>query len=185
MIGLAILSKTLISIFLTDKWLPMSEYLFVLCIAYMWIPIMVMNNQILLVKGRSDYFLKAETIKKFLGIFILLITMPFGITKMCFGLLAYNVIEIFIIIYFSKKVTQIGHFTQLKSILPIFILALSMGGIMYFSISFIKNTYSQLFFGGLIGIIVYITLSSLFKIKEFIFLKLSIKKLSNLKFLRH
>jgi hypothetical protein len=103
---------------------------------------------------------------------------------MCFGLLAYNVIEIFIIIYFSKKVTQIGYFTQLKSISPIFILALSMGGIMYFSISFIKNTYSQLFFGGLIGIIVYLTLSSLFKIKEFIFLKLSIKKLSNIKFLR-
>lgn len=57
----------------------MSELLSILCIAYMWYPVMVINNQMLNVRGRSDYFLKAEIIKKIVAIVILLLTMPLGL----------------------------------------------------------------------------------------------------------
>jgi teichuronic acid exporter len=184
MIGLAILSKTLVSILLTDKWLPMAQYLFILCIAYMWIPIMVMNNQILLVKGRTDYFLKAEAIKKVIGIIILLVTVRFGIIEICFGLLIYNLIEISIIIYFSKKVINIGYVKQMKSASSSFFLAVSMGVIMYLALLFIQNVFLKLLLGCLTGILVYILLSKLFKIKEFIFLSHNFKKLINLNFKR-
>jgi O-antigen/teichoic acid export membrane protein len=58
MIGLAVLSKSLILILLSDRWLPMSQYLFILCLSYFWIPLLVMNNQMLLVNDRTDLFLK-------------------------------------------------------------------------------------------------------------------------------
>ena len=56
MIIVAVLSKPLILLLLTEKWLPAAELLPILCFAYMWYPVMVVNNQILNVKGRSDYF---------------------------------------------------------------------------------------------------------------------------------
>lgn len=65
MVGLSVLAKPLVLVLLTEKWLPMSDLLSILCIAYMWYPMMVINNQILNVKGRADYFLKAEIIKKY------------------------------------------------------------------------------------------------------------------------
>ena len=55
---------------------------------------------------------------------------------------------------------------QIKEILPIFILSMSMGGFVFFIISFIENAYMQLIMGTLSGIIFILVFSLLFKIKE-------------------
>lgn len=170
MIGMAVLAKPLVLLLLTEKWLPMSDYLSVLCFAYMWIPLLVMNNQILLVKGRTDYFLKAEVIKKISGISILIISIPFGIKIICIGFLFYNLFEIFIIIFYSRKVTSISYFEQFKIILPFYLLSIFMGIFVFLTISVFHNIFMQIIFGSLIGVLVYFTLSKLFNIKEFIFL---------------
>jgi teichuronic acid exporter len=177
MICIAVLAKPLISVVLTDKWLPMSDLLTILCLGYMWIPIMVLNNQILNVKGRSDYFLKAEIIKKIVGLVILLVTVQFGLTIICIGLFLYNIFDMLIIIYYSKKVINTGYYKQFKSVFPIFSLSVIMGGIVYLSLLIISNVYLQLFLGGLIGVIVYLSFSYLLKVKEFNFLLLKFKKL--------
>ena len=75
MMGLAVLAKPLVLLLLTERWLPAAKLISILSIAYMWYPVMVINNQILNVKGRSDYFLKAEIVKKVLAVLILVITM--------------------------------------------------------------------------------------------------------------
>jgi O-antigen/teichoic acid export membrane protein len=100
MIGLAVLAKPLILLLLTEKWLPAAELLSILCLAYMWYPVMVINNQILNVRGRSDYFLKAEVIKKIVAIGILIVTLPWGLKALCWGLVAYNWMDMIIIIRF-------------------------------------------------------------------------------------
>lgn len=180
MLGMAVLAKPLILVILTDKWLPMSDLLSVLCVAYMWIPIMVLNNQILNVKGRSDYFLKSEVIKKIVGILIMLVTLPFGLTIICIGMFVYNIFDVIIIIYYSKKVINIGYFKQIKSIFPIFSLSVTMGGIVYLSLLIISNVYLQLSFGVLIGIVVYLSLSKIFHLREFNFLLFKLKKIIHL-----
>ncbi|MHC1704327.1 MAG: lipopolysaccharide biosynthesis protein [Tenuifilaceae bacterium] len=180
MIGIAVVAKPLILVILTDKWLPMSDLLFVLCVAYMWNPIMVLNNQILNVKGRSDYFLKSEIIKKIAGILIMLVTVPFGLTVICIGIFVYSIFDMIIIIYYSKKVIDIGYYKQFKSVFPIFALSVTMGVIVYLSLLIISNVYLQLFLGGLIGIVVYLTISKFFNVKEFNFLVLKLKKLTHL-----
>jgi teichuronic acid exporter len=179
MIGLAVVAKPLILVLLTDKWLPMSDLLSILCLGYMWIPIMVMNNQILNVKGRSDYFLKSEVIKKIVGIVILLVTIPFGLTVICIGLFVYNLFDMIIIIYYSKKVIDIGYYKQFESVFPIFSLSVAMGGIIYLSLLITSNAYLQLSLGVLIGIVSYVSISKLFNIREFNFLLSTLKKLTN------
>jgi teichuronic acid exporter len=175
MIGVAVVAKPLILVLLTDKWLPMSDLLSILCVAYMLNPIMVLNNQILNVKGRSDYFLKSEIIKKIVGIIILLVSIPFGLTIICLGIFFYNIFDMIIIIYYSKKVIGIGYYEQFKSIFSIFSLSVIMGGFVYLSILFISNVYLQLIVGVLTGITSYLFLSKFSNIKEFNFLLLKVK----------
>ena len=177
MICIAVLAEPLISIVLTDKWLPMSDLLTVLSLGYMWIPIMVLNNQILHVKGRSDYFLKAEIIKKIVGLLILLATVQFGLMIICIGLFVYSIFDMIIIIYYSKKVINTGYYIQFKSIFPILSITIVMAVIVNISLLIISNVYLQLFLGGFIGLVVYLSLSYLFKVKEFAFLLSKIKKI--------
>ncbi|WKD86098.1 Teichuronic acid biosynthesis protein TuaB [Polaribacter huanghezhanensis] len=177
MISMSVLAKPLILVILTDKWLPITDLFMFLCIGYMWIPLMVLNNQILHVKGRTDYFLKAEIIKKIVGLFILVVTMPFGLTVLCIGLLVYNFFDMIIIIYFSKKVINTGYFEQFKSIFSIFSLSIAMGVTIHLSLLLISNIYLQLFLGILIGLVFYLSFSYWFKIKEFNFLLLNFKKI--------
>lgn len=166
MAGLAVTAEPLIKLLLTEKWLPAAPLLSILSIAYMWQPIMTINNQVLNVRGRSDYFLKAEILKKIIAIVILVITMPLGLSVLCIGILIYSFCDIIIIIYYSKKVIQTTYMKQIKEILPIFILSMSMGGFVFFIISFIENAYMQLIMGTLSGIIFILVFSLLFKIKE-------------------
>ena len=167
MVGLSVLAKPLVLVLLTEKWLSMSDLLSILCIAYMWYPIMVINNQILNVKGHADYFLKAEIIKKILAIGILVTTIPFGIKILCLGVLLYNLLDVIIIIYFAKKVVLTGYCQQIKSVLPLLMLSLGMGGCTYIFIHLFSNPWIQLFIGILIGLISYFIFSYFFRIREF------------------
>ena len=161
MVGLSVLAKPLVLVLLTEKWLPMSDLLSILSIAYMWYPIMVINNQILNVKGRVDYFLKAEIIKKILAIGILVTTIPFGIKILCLGVLLYNLLDVIIIIYFAKKVVLTGYFQQIKSVLPLLMLSFGMGGCTYIFMHLFTNPWIQLFIGIFIGPISYFIFSCL------------------------
>ena len=167
MVGICAVAKPLVIILLTEKWLPMVPLLQILCIAYMWYPIMLINNQILNVKGRSDYFLKAEIIKKVIAFLILFITMPFGLKYLCYGLIIYSFIDIYVITRYSIKILNIGLFQQFKELFLIIILVFTMGGIAYGSTLIFKNTYMQLITGVFAGGFYFIAMSVVFKLKEF------------------
>lgn len=168
MVTLAVLAKPLVLFLLTDKWLPAAELLSILCMAYMWYPVMVINNQILNVKGRSDYFLKAEIWKKVIAITILCITLPFGVKMLCWGVMLYNFFDMGIIIFYSRKVVRTGYREQFYNILPIFLLAMIVGGFVWItSVIFREYPIMQLSMGCFVAFLSYIVLGSLFQIKEF------------------
>lgn len=167
MMGLAILAKPLVLVLLTEKWIAMSELLSILCIAYMWYPVMVINNQMLNVKGRSDYFLKAEIIKKVVAIIVLLVTMPFGVKVLCWGVLLYNILDMFISILYTKKVIYIGFRQQFKALKSLLGLSIGMGITVYLFLLIISNIYVQLFGGVIVGVVTFALLNHVFNIREF------------------
>lgn len=177
MMILAVLSKPFILLLLTDKWLPAAELLSILCLAYMWYPVMVINNQILNVKGRSDYFLYAEILKKVIAIAILLITLPFGVRTLCWGIVVYNFFDMAIILYYSKKVIFVKYWEQIRNVIPLLIISLLTGSIVYVSIQFFEgNLLGQLTIGSIIGLLVYILFCLIFRIREIDQIVLIIKK---------
>lgn len=168
MMTLAVLSEPLVRFFLTDKWLPSAELLAILSFAYMWCPVMMINNQMLNVRGRSDYFLKAEILKKMAALLILFFTLPFGVRVLCWGVVFYNFIDIVIIIFFVKKVISTGYWIQIKNLFPLFLISSVTGFITYLvSEMLIDQLFLRLLIGTLLSFAFYMILGLMFHVKEF------------------
>ena len=58
--GLSVCAPSVVTILLTDKWLPCVPFLRIFCITYMFYPIHTANLNAIKAMGRSDLFLKLE-----------------------------------------------------------------------------------------------------------------------------
>ena len=183
MFGLFALAEPIVVCLLTDKWVGMIPILRILCLAYMWDPLMLMNSNLLAAKGRTDLQLKGEIFKKILAVIILCITIPFGLTAICLGVTLYSFVDIFITTRFLKRIIGISMLDELKSIAPIFFLSMSMGVFVYmFDIllyHIIPYIYIRLLFCIVIGVLFYIIGSNKLKFQEFKYLSSNIKKQIN------
>lgn len=169
MFGLCALAAPFVEVILTERWNPIVPILQILCIAYMWDPIMRINNHFLYVKGRTDYTLKAEILKKIVA-FIILITTIFGnLYIISIGLVLYSFIDIYIITRYTKK-QGLKLRAEIKAVYPIFLLALSMGLLISLITHPIESAYLKLIIGIPIGIIYYIIMSKLTRFSEISFL---------------
>lgn len=167
MIGLCVLAGPLIEVLLTDKWLPAVPLFQILCIAYMWDPVMKINHNMLNVKGRSDYFLKAELFKKAVAVVILCATIPFGVKVMCLGLVLYSFVDMTIIARYTKKLTGIGVRVQGRALLPVILLSATMGAVAYLATLPVTGALAKTGLGATAGIVYYIAVSRLFRFREF------------------
>ncbi|VTY03423.1 Lipopolysaccharide biosynthesis protein WzxC [uncultured Prevotella sp.] len=155
MMGLAAMASPLIRVILTAKWDGCVLYLQILCFALMLYPIHAINLNLLQVKGRSDIFLRLEIIKKIIGVIILIITIPLGITAMCLGMVFSSIICLIINTYYTNRFIDIGLLTQLKDLKIILINSLVMGGGIYLLTSFIDIEGLKLVMGIAIGLLFY------------------------------
>lgn len=167
MMGLAVLCEPFIRIVLTDKWLGVVPYTQILCVAYMWYPIMQMTWELLNVKHRSDYSLKSEIIKKIAAFCILFATIPFGIKIMCAGMILYSLADMFIITQYVKiLLPDVTIFSIARNLLPFLSLSCLMGGVIYCFLYLINNVWLELFGGIVIGCLIYMTGAYIFKVQE-------------------
>lgn len=156
MMGLTAVAFPLIRVVLTPKWEGCSLYLQIICFALMLYPIHAINLNLLQVKGRSDLFLRLEVIKKIVGVCIMCITIPLGITAMCIGMVVSSLISLFINTYYTGKLINIGCLKQIRDLLPILFNSLLMGSMVYLFIQLFNNDFVKLIVGVFIGAISYI-----------------------------
>lgn len=170
MIGLAITAPEVIKLLLTDKWIFCVPYVRIFCIYYLFTPILTVNLNAIISIGKSALFLKIEFYKKITTLIILLLTMWFGVKVMAYCLLIESLIQQIIGAFPNKKLISYSYVEQIKDILPNLFLALFMGICVYF-IHFVQmNDLIKLFLQILIGGIVYITGSAIFKLESFVYL---------------
>jgi O-antigen/teichoic acid export membrane protein len=156
MFFLSAIGKPLIMILLTEKWSGCVMYFQILCVAFMFDPIMRLTWNMLNVKGRTDLSLKAELIKKALAFSILLISVQFGVAVMCFGLLLYSLADLCVILIFTRKILpSINHGQFVKRLLPQLVTALFVALGAYLPQMIIDTPIIQLILGCLIGLFLY------------------------------
>ncbi|MGW6663043.1 MOP flippase family protein [Peribacillus sp. NPDC055009] len=169
MVGLAAVAEPLIYILFGEKWMDSVIYLQLLCFAGMLYPLHSINLNILQVKGRSDLFLLLEIIKKFILTVLIIISLllKLGIIGLISAAVLHSYIALFINTYFSAREISYSAKEQVKDLLPIFIVAMVMGIIVYFcGMKMNEGNITKLIIQICIGIGIYILLCRLAKIKE-------------------
>ena len=117
--------------------------------------------------------------KKALALLILCITIPMGIYWLCWGLLLYAMVDMIVVIAYSRRLTGIGYKEQFLILAPVTIISLIMGGIVAAVACCIEQSWLKLFVGVIVGMIVYIALACLFRLKsKSIFFSFIRKKIS-------
>lgn len=167
MMGLAACGETVVKILLTDKWLPCVPYMVVFCVAFMFQPIHTANLNAIKAMGRSDLYLKLEIWKKAVGIIALVISMPLGVMAMAYSMLITNVIAQVINSWPNKKLLDYSYIEQLKDILPDVALAAGMGLVVYALDYLGLNKYFTLLLQVLVGVVIYIAGSKLFRLDSY------------------
>lgn len=166
MVGLASVADPMIRLILTNKWAGVITYLQIICFSMMWYPIHAINLNVLEVKGRSDYFLKLEIIKKVLGVVTLCVTIPMGLTAMCWGRVFTSVVCLPLNTYYTKKIIGYGFRHQMKDLMPILIHSLVMGVVAYGATLLVDGSGLKLLTGVCVGAIYYIAGAYIFKFSE-------------------
>lgn len=176
MIGLAALAKPIILILLTVKWIGIVALLQILCLDWMFDHLSAINLNLLYVKGRSDLALRLEILKKIIATVILFLSIPFGILGMCWGRVLYSLIATYMNTYYTKALVGLSFTTQIKDVLPYFLLSLVMGCGICLSNYLCENIALQLFVGFLFGGTIYLLLAFVLKLDSLTEMLLIIKK---------
>lgn len=170
MMGLAFCAEPIVSLVLTDKWLPCVPFLRIFCTTYMFWPVHTANLNAINAMGRSDWFLRLEIIKKIMGMTILLSTMWFGVMAMAYSLLLSSVLSQIINSWPNRKLLGYGYLEQVRDFAPGILLAVIMGICVYF-ISFLHlSTIVTLLIQFIVGAAIYIGVSAILKVEEFEYL---------------
>lgn len=166
MLMLSALARPLVITMVTAKWEACIILLQIICFSLMWYPVHAINLNLLVVKGRSDLFLRLEIIKKIVGVSILCITLPLGLVTFCYGNIFSSMIGLIINTYYTGKLIHVGYWKQMKDLLPIFCLSILMWLCIHVCNYLVSNIILQIILGGAVGFFVYVGLAYLFKFKE-------------------
>lgn len=167
MMGLAAVAKPMVTSFLTEKWLSTAVLIQILCFSQMWYPVHAINLNLLQVKGRSDLFLRLEIIKKIFCIVTLCVSLPFGLKAMCWSMIGNSIFSLIINTHYTGKLIHLGFIKQLKDLIPTLLLSLTVGGIVYLTVTVIPlNSWLSLILGIIEGILLYITFSKILRFPE-------------------
>lgn len=167
MMGLAGCAEPLVSLILTDKWLPCVPYMRIFCITYMFWPVHSANLNAIKAMGRSDLFLRLEILKKIIGIGLLLCTMRISVMAMACSLLISSVTSQIINSYPNWKLLNYRYLEQLRDILPSILLAVIMavavGAVPLLGYGNVFTLCIQIPLGALI----YVAGSAIFRLESF------------------
>ncbi len=130
MAGLAAVATPLVSLLLTDKWLPCVPYMQVYCFSLAFHPVHSCNLQAINAMGRSDLFLKLEIIKKIYGIVVLAIAVFCFDTPLAIAMtgLITTWIGWFVNAFPNKRLIGYNFREQVADLLPMLLMSLLMCG---------------------------------------------------------
>lgn len=164
----AALAGPIFELLLPERWWPAVIYVQLMCLAGVLIPIHAINLNLLKVLGRSDLFLRLEIIKKSIAIFILLCTYKYGVIGILTGQIMSSIVGYIPNSIYSKQLIGYSPREQVMDFLPPLFLASLVGLFVWWAQNELNwHSLPELVVLGSSGLIAYICLSWLMKIKGF------------------
>lgn len=170
MMGLAFCAEPVVTLVLTEKWLPCVPFLRIFCITYMFWPVHTANLNAIKAMGHSDWFLKLEIIKAVFCLAALLATVNFGVTAIAYSALFTSAASQIINAWPNKKLLGYGYLEQVRDFAPGILLAVAMGVCVYFIGCIPLPTAVTLVIQVVSGAVIYFGASYVLKLEEFKYL---------------
>jgi O-antigen/teichoic acid export membrane protein len=164
---IALLSKQIVLVLLTDKWEALIPLLQWMVFSRIFLPMSVINLNLLNAIGRSDLFLKVDLSKFPLTVIALIITLPLGVKAMIIGHVITGVLSFILNAYLPGKFYGYGPLQQLNDMLPICVATIGMAIMVFLSTYLLQNLVLQLLLGVITGLVTYLFICYLLKLKEF------------------
>ena len=157
MVVLIVIAEPIVSILLTDKWLPAVPYLQLVCLTVAFYPLIAINASAITSVGESGKYLKTTMTSKMISLAAVIAAIPFGVYVIVVAGALATFISTFICAWPSKDAIGYSAFDQWKDVLPAFILAI-VAGLAAWPISYLGlNHWGTLLSQGAIVSLIYFT----------------------------
>lgn len=141
MLGLSLIAPELITISITDKWLPSASILQLLCIGGAFIPVTNLYSNLVISKGKSNIYMWNTIALGIIQLITMFLLYPYGIRTMIAVYVTINICWLVVWHYFVWREIQLSLFMALKDILPFAVIATGvMAATYYITIGF-TNIY--------------------------------------------
>lgn len=166
MMLLCAVAKPLVIFLVTEKWKSCIILLQILCAANMFLPIQVLNLNLLQVKGRTDLTLKLEIIKKVVYFVAVVIAVQYGILTFVITDFFLSMFALVVNTYYTGKLINVGYIRQVRDFAPALTLSVLMMVLVQVLIHLFDKPLVQLLVGVVAGIVFYAGSAILFRFKE-------------------
>lgn len=179
MMGLAVTAEPIVTLVLTERWLPAVPFIQIYSLSMMFLPIHTANLQAINAIGRSDVFLKLEIFKKVLGLIILFVSLPFGVIAIAISEIISTIASAFINAFPNRKFLHYGYKEQISDLIPAFLLSIVMAIVVYLIGLLNIMIWVKLILQIITGALVYFGLAKLFNVEILDYLLLTTKEFMN------
>ena len=123
MFGLSLTAPELITLAITDKWLPSAQIMQILCMGGAFLPISNLFSQLLLSRGHSSTYMWCTIALSLLQLLTAFITYSYGIETMLSAFIMVNTGWIFVWLHFVHREIGLTSISFLKDICPYLLLS--------------------------------------------------------------
>ena len=123
MFGLSLTAPELITLAITDKWLPSAQFMQILCIGGAFLPLSNLFSQLLLSRGHSSTYMWCTIALSVLQLATAYIAYPYGIQTMLLAFIIINTGWIVVWLHFVHREIGLTFFSFLKDICPYLLLS--------------------------------------------------------------
>ena len=166
MFGLSLVSKELITIVITDKWIESAGMLQILAIWGAFMPIQSMLTNLLVSRGKARIFMWCTIVQGLLTLSMLLLLHPYGIKNMLIAYCVFNALWLLVWHWFADREIKLTLQMFIGDTLPYLLTAAAIMVVTYQSTTFISSP--QILLASRIGIAatLYIGFNYLVRSKE-------------------
>lgn len=179
MVGMFVVAEPVISILLTDKWLPAVPYMRLFCIYYLLYPIHSANAQAVKALGLSKAYFSRACVLNAVDLILMAVVVIFFHSPIYIAVAAVSstLVMTMYCAYLNKKSLDYSYWKQIKDAgIPV-MNSIIMGAIILQFKRAISNTWMLLLLQIIVGVVIYVVLTLLSNSEGYCYFRSTLKKL--------
>lgn len=168
LVGFIVCADSIVSLVMTDRWLPAVPYVQIICCCLLIRPFQTAIVQAIKAIGESGILLKMDIPVRIFALVLLFTTINFGVVYIAVSEIVIELLALVIYSYYSDKLIGYSYLEILVDFCQNLLLSVIMGIGVYLIGNVLElDKFSELLIQVIIGIIIYFIVSIIFKNKSF------------------